>query len=97
MIPMASTEIVSYNILSVSAGSNAPAWGDDGETVFHLKDEGGATQMYVALNSGEFHRVDSVTLQFFGASERNTFLAAIAFGFGEIEKQRKAANRLSKN
>ena len=92
-ISMASTDFFGANILYVAAGTEGPTGGDAGETCFHLKDEGG-TMMFVAVNSGEFCQVDSVTLSFVGDSELNTFLQALAFGFGEIEKQKKA-NRLS--
>lgn len=73
-------------ILSVSAGTECPTGGDAGDTFFHLKEAGAA--MFVAINSGEFQQVDSVTLQFVGDWECDSFLDALAFGFGEIRKQR---------
>jgi hypothetical protein len=81
----------SANILTVQAGTNCPQWGDSGHggRTFLCLANGGSTDMRVAINGGEFGKVESVAIVLGGDSEHDTFVEALEFALSVIRRDRQ--------
>lgn len=88
-LEISTTEIESYNILGVSAGTNTPAGGDSGaggRTYVKLEDLA-STDMRVRVNGNYTDEVSELEIIFGGDSEAATLIEALEFTVKTLKQQ----------
>ncbi|WP_426332675.1 hypothetical protein ACN9MH_15290 [Paenibacillus silvae] len=95
-------ELMSFNILEVAVGTNAPQGGDSGHggrTVFRLEDQAStAWSLYVSPEYGDKIVVEqpkSIEIVLGGDSEAHTFIEALEFAAQELRRQLNSNSKTS--
>lgn len=97
-VQVATKEIESANIITVTAGTNCPMGGDTGHggrTILAIKNEA-SSDMRIELDGIDYGNIESVKLIFGGDCECRTVIEALEFSLETLKMQLKT-NGKSKN